>query len=150
MHGAPSVLYPVGRSRLEGLLILAACGLAVAGLVGWAWQAAPHPVALALAAALVLAAAALAGLGWWRTAGRRLQWDGQGWLLDGQALAAVDAVADLQRLLVLRCRRAGGGTAWLWPERGSDPAQWVGLRRAVYSRARPDAPPDESSGPAET
>ncbi|MBE7941953.1 MULTISPECIES: hypothetical protein [Ramlibacter] len=150
MHGAPSVIYPVGRSRFEGLLILAACAAAAAGLIGWALRADPGPAALLAAAVLALATAALALAGWWRTPGRRLQWDGEGWLLDGQALAAVDAVADLQRLLVLRCRRAAGGTAWLWPERDSDPSHWHGLRRAVYSRARPDAPPDEPSGPAET
>jgi toxin CptA len=46
---------------------------------------------------------------------------------------------DLQRLLLLRWHGAAGGVQWLWAERARHPDRWDALRRAVYSRATPDA-----------
>lgn len=150
MHGAPSVSYPVGRSLLEAGVVVTLALAAAAGLAGWAALAAPGTAAVLLAVMPALCAAAWALAGWWRTRPRRLAWDGQGWLLDGAALSRLDRVADLQAVLLLRCRRAGGGSDWIWAEGHADPAHWLDLRRAVYSRATPDSPPVEPSPTAET
>ncbi len=139
MDQAPSVSYPVGRARFSGVL---AASLALAGGVGigfWMFQSdAPgwrH--ALAISAALVADAAALRA--WLRSPQGILQWDGAGWALSGvDGSGAMEVTIDFQHLLLVRWHREGA-TRWLWIERYRNRARWADLRRAVYSRARPQA-----------
>ncbi|MBI2770071.1 MAG: hypothetical protein HYX47_10640 [Burkholderiales bacterium] len=141
MHSAPSVTYPVGRSRFMGLL---AAGLWLGGAVaaGWWWAQSDaagwrHGIALAVLAA----AGAHAALAWWRSPQGDLAWDGSGWAWDGAGAAGSLHVAlDLQRHMLVRWN-GPGRSGWLWLERARSPARWQDLRRAVYSRARPDALP---------
>lgn len=143
MHDAPSVSYPVGRSRWAGALaaVLWLCGLAGALL----WAAQPQVAFWRLAFAwAAVAAAGLAALGaWWFTPRGTLAWDGSGWTWTphgGPAAAGELQVAlDFQRLLLVRFR-AADAPGWFWLERGGE--RWDELRRAVYSRARPAALPD--------
>ena len=140
MHHAPSVLYPVGRSRfLGGLLgLLAALGLATVlayALAVGAW-------ALTLAMALVAAAAGGMALRWWhQLPGGLLQFDDGAWQwspdLTGhtEPLSALQVHLDGQAVLLLRGQRAGQPALWLWAERATDALRWDDLRRAVYSRA---------------
>jgi toxin CptA len=48
---------------------------------------------------------------------------------------------DLQRSMLVRWA-GSGGSRWFWLERASRAERWEDLRRAVYSRAAPQAPPD--------
>ncbi len=157
MHNAPSVTYPVGRSRwmdglLAGLWLSGAAAVAAwclqAGGVGWRQ-------ALGLAAVLWAGVAAL----WVRReahglAGGELRWDGQAWLWTARAGAEAAAPGsltvhlDLQHGLLLRWQAPGAGRQWLWLSRSAHPARWDDLRRAVYSRASTDAPPDDESATA--
>jgi hypothetical protein len=146
MHGAPAVSYPVGRSRLAGLVLAAAWLAGAAACAAWGWQVAAPPWQRALAAALVLLSA-VAGLKGWAAAPRgTLAWSGAAWRWEGgpPAAAAVDGqvacALDLQRWLLLAWTAPGHPRAWLWLERERAPADWDALRRAVYSRARPEAP----------
>ncbi|AEG93952.1 hypothetical protein Rta_28490 [Ramlibacter tataouinensis TTB310] len=110
-----------------------------------------------------LGLALVAGLGGWALtawrAGPRgeLSWDGGGWTWqeEGAAVpvqARLEVGLDLQWALLLRMSALGEGPhrlpSWLWLERGMRAAHWDALRRAVYSRARPDAPPASASSAA--
>jgi hypothetical protein len=136
MHSAPSVSYPVGRSRFA-LAFLAVAWLAgVAGLVAWRMQVAASPLQDLAAAAAILVPGVVALRGWLRSPEGTLSWDGEGWTwASGRAgeSGSPDAVLDIQRVLLLRWK-GGTITRWLWLERAMQPARWDDLRRAVYSR----------------
>jgi toxin CptA len=149
MHSAPSVTYPVGRSRFLGqLLILGWLAGAGAGVVLWRFHGISSWRLVVMAVALTLSG----GLAWWlwrHLPDRCLRWDGQTWRLlasaqdsnAGQA-ARLAVRLDLQRHLLLRLRSLDGVECWLWAEATADPARWHALRCAVYSRAMTDAQSD--------
>ena len=143
MHSAPSVTYPVGRSRWGASLLALAWLAGVTATLQWTLH---HEVAsVRLAAAWLVLLATGAAAAWkWRAAPRgSLAWDGAGWTWDGLAAAATGSVrvsVDLQRVLLVQWRGAGQAQ-WLWLERASSPERWDDLRRAVYSRARPETLP---------
>lgn len=158
MHSAPSVTYPVGRSRFLAMLLLL-LWLAGAGAAGLWWRA---PGGQGWRLALVLASLGLAGvLAWrfWRSLrAQALCWDGQSWRLRAgapgpEAAGGLSVHLDLQRhlLLCLRERPEGGRAAWhwLWAEAAADPGRWHALRCAVYSRAMTDprTGPDAGTAP---
>lgn len=137
MHNAPSVNYPVGRSRFAGALAAVAWLLGGLALAGWALQAAGPGWRHALGLAAWLAGGLLAGLAWWRSPAGELAWDGGQWSWAGGAVAAPPRVVlDLQHRLLLQLANA----QWLWLERDRDPPNWDALRRAVYSRASTATP----------
>ena len=144
MHDAPSVSYPVGRSRWAGALA-AACWLAgLAGTVLWSSQPQVAWWRLALAWTAVVVAGVIAWWAWWRTSPGVLAWDGSGWTRmpegGGAAAGELQVALDFQHVLLVRWR-AGGASRWLWLERAGG-QRWDELRRAVYSRASPAALPD--------
>lgn len=146
MHGAPAVSYPVGHSRLAGVLLAAAWLAGAAACVAWAWQVAAPPWQRVLAAGLVAMSAIAASRGWLRSPRGTLAWTGAGWRWQGATDAgqAVDGqvtcALDLQRQLLLAWTAPGRPRMWFWLERERAPGDWDALRRAVYSRARPEAP----------
>ncbi|WP_298923661.1 hypothetical protein [uncultured Ramlibacter sp.] len=144
MHNAPSVTYPVGRSSLPGVLLAVLWLLGAAAAAAWAWQTAPSAGAQLLVAAVLALAGACALRMWRRLPEGELAWDGRGWFWPALAAeAGVLAVSlDLQRALLLRWQGRGegrGAAQWLWLDRAACPERWGDLRRAVYSRATPDA-----------
>jgi len=93
---------------------------------------------------VLVAAGALAAWRWRAQPTGHLAWDGAGWTWEAGAAPAtagrLRVSVDLQRVLLVQWR--GDGPAhWLWLERAGAPERWADLRRAVYSRARPDALP---------
>ena len=143
MHSAPSVSYPVGRSRNAAriLMIIWAAGAGAAG--AWRYQINSNLGVGDWRQWLLLAAVVLAGLGLWSALRAQpvgeLRWDGQYWTLKaglaerGGALAGVHL--DLQTLMLVHLVPADGRAQWLWLERGAAPERWRELRRALYSRA---------------
>jgi toxin CptA len=151
MHAAPSVTYPVGRSRLAGQLyaVLGLAGLAAAA--AFTVQSAAFGWRQVAALAAVAACGALAARGWRRSARGVLQWNGLVW--EWEEGTTVDTgqpriALDLQSHLLLRWRSAGGAHRWLWARQESAPADWAALRRAVYSRATAPAPAGPEQPPA--
>ena len=139
MHGAPSVSYPVGRSRFAGAALLLAWAAGAAGVATWRWQTDAAPAALVLAVAAVLLTGAFALRSWRRSPHGVLAWDGNAWTWASSAgteAGEPETVLDLQRWVLVRWS-PGVGTRWLWLERDGQPAAWDALRRALYSRARP-------------
>ncbi len=155
MRSAPSVNVPVGRSRFGACLALGLWGLGVADLLYWT-LADSHPgLPQAVAALLLAAAGVLAWLGVRRQPEGELAWDGSAWSWRPQAAGPgrrveVLVACDLQRWMLLQLTdqcRTGRGALWLWLEVGAARTDWLALRRAVYSRATPNAQPE---GPAAT
>ncbi|HUR87818.1 MAG TPA: hypothetical protein VMZ74_01900 [Ramlibacter sp.] len=136
MHGAPSVSYPVGRSRFA-LGVLASAWLAgVAGLIAWRVQVPATPLQVLVAVAAVLVPGAFALRSWLRSPRGMLSWTGDDWTFSAGATesGSPGAVLDAQRVMLVRWS-SGKMTRWLWLERGTQPSRWDDLRRAVYSRA---------------
>jgi len=136
MRSAPSVIYPVGRSRLAGGLLLGLWLLGAGAAAAWCSQAALAPWQGALLAAALATAAGGAMRAARLGAGMRLRWDGREWRIEGRAAPGTgEAVVhlDFQSLLLVRLRRAGAPSAWMWAERAADPARWPALRRALYA-----------------
>jgi hypothetical protein len=144
MHNAPAVSYPAGRSRLAGVGMFVAWLAGATGVAFWGLQV---QVASSVIAAACAAAAAVGGAawrGWLRSPVGTLAWDGESWTWSAgsKTQAGTPEVAlDAQRLLLLRWSGAAGSVKWLWLERAGSPARWDDLRRAVYSRASPQALP---------
>ena len=147
MHSAPSVSYPVGRSRDAGRLLMAVwtAGACCAGVV--CWQIGVDGWRGATLVCCVLSAALAGGVQHWRQNPGELRFDGRDWQMSGAATlseARLWPALDLQSLMLVRLAAPKQCTRWQWLERRSAPDQWLDLRRAVYSRA-PSPDPD---GPA--
>jgi toxin CptA len=148
MHNAPSVNYPVGRSRLAGALLLSTWAAGVVAVAIWMAQTGASAIPAGLAWSTVLLSGLLAARTWARTPDGLLAWDGQTWTWSvGERVleAHPEAVLDLQHALLLRLGE-GRRASWLWLEKRALPARWDDLRRAVYSRARTEG----STGAPET
>lgn len=142
MHDAPAVTYPVGRSSVQGLLVLLLWFAGVAATLAWAMAAQDARPALWAVGACGLCGAA-AGWAWAHARPGELRWESGDWQLSrGRRTQGGEAVVamDLQASLLVRWHSSQGND-WLWLERRAAPQHWDGLRRAVYSRARVDAPP---------
>ena len=142
-RNAPPVRYRVGCSAwLARVLVFLSLAGVVATLL---WLDAAPKSGPAAAAALVLwaLACAIAWRFWAALPCGTLYWDGQVWTLEtaryGQVSGAVAVHLDLQRRMGLCLSPAGGKVLWLWLEQCSAPEHWGDVRRAVYSRPRPDS-----------
>lgn len=143
---APSVQYPLRRSRVLGVLLLALLFTGAGVVTAWVSSGARDVVlSAAVALGLWLSAAAGAAQFWWSQPRGVLQFDGQAWTLGQTAKSFSGPLAlsvppevllDLQAHLWLRIVPSGHSSQWLWLERSSQPERWMDLRRAVYSRAR--------------
>lgn len=158
MHHAPSVSYPVGRSVFQRrwvwihgvLTVCLGLAWAVNQEIGWAWM---------------LAMTTLTGVTYclwrqwraWQQAPHHLLWLDGVWSIQRLQTASEDPldmplppamhcvgsvkpVWDGQSTLLLRWQstsdRLGSGVRWLWLDETASPAQWLDLRRAVYSSLR--------------
>jgi hypothetical protein len=144
MHSAPSVSYPLGRSRFAAALLLLAFVLGGAVTASWSFQSQSPGWRTGVACLALAAAGGFAAWHWWHGAGGTLAWDGQTWTWSGEQLAqtgALEVCVDLQDWLLLRWT-SGGDSHWFWLDRARRAERWDDLRRAVYSRARIEALPD--------
>lgn len=146
---APPVQYPVGRGLVLLWGLLALLGVGGAALLNWLLQGAGHSVArLSVALFFWLCAAGAVWHFWQHRVRGQLQWDGLQWRLeidqrDRSAHPLEGSLwvrLDLQSQLWVCLDGPDGRSTWLWLERQSAPDRWGDLRRAVYSRPRPDAP----------
>lgn len=138
MHTAPSVSYPVGRSRFALAALAALWLLALAAVAAWSLQVAAAPWLRAAAFAVLAACALLAARGWLRSPQGTLAWDGAGWQWqqgDAAQPGHPELALDLQGRMLVRWLAEAGPARWLWLERNAAPPHWDALRRAVYSRA---------------
>ncbi len=153
MRSAPSVIVPVGRSRFGAGLAYGAWGLGLAALVYACLVEGSVGLAQALTAAALAVCGPLALAAARRQPEGELAWDGAAWHWQPRSRGPVREVevvmaCDLQRWILLRLAPRGrsGGATWVWLESGAC-ADWLAVRRAVYSPAASDARP---GGPAPT
>lgn len=138
MHSAPTVSYPVGRSRFQGWLIVLTGLMALVLGMFWREQADLAGWRQGLFLVSLLVASGIALKTWLQTPNGALRWDGQAWSWTcGPAVIGgrVTVHLDLQFCMLLRMRTETGVQQWFWPERGVALPLWSALRCAVYSRA---------------
>ena len=141
MHSAPSVSYPVGRPRFAGLVAAGLWAAGVAAALAWLHATDAAGWRQASAALGVVGTGAWMLRSWLRSPCGDLRWDGSGWTAPREPGAGtLDVALDLQQVLLVRWR-APPAAHWLWLERRRSPQRWLELRRAVYSRARPQGLP---------
>ena len=148
MHSAPSVSYPVGRSRnaIRGLGVLWAAGSCCAGAAllqfdHWGWRQ-----ALLLASVVLSAVAAQRTLGYGVIVD--LVFDGQEWSLSGldaRKAAKIVVLLDLQVLMLVRLDEPEQRARWLWLERRARSERWQDLRRAIFARALSSSEPSSTA-----
>lgn len=140
LHNAPPVVYPLGRSRFLGSLLLCVwfCGLLLT--LFWFFHGARQlDWRIALALIFVMGAGTAAYIGWRNSPTGQLAWDGEIWRWEspgcrtGVAEYDLSVLVDLQHVLLLRLENQTHARLWLWVERRSLPERWLDLRRAVYS-----------------
>lgn len=144
MHHAPAVTYPVGRSSFRACVSAALWLAGLSVVLAWGLSTADGR-GMAVALSLCLVTGLLAIMDWWRSGGGQLAWLADGWQLRlGETLhhGAPLVVMDYQGCLLLLWE-SEQRRSWLWLDRRASPRYWDALRRAVYSRAIADAPPQQ-------
>ena len=143
MHKTPTVDYPLGRSRFHAVALLVVL-LGVAGVdVLWLCEADQIGWRHRVGVAASLVAAVMALRAWWVSPAGTLHWDGKSWSWESErdrSRGAVSSHLDLQDTLLLVFSPLSGKRCWLWLDRGTAPARWMALRRAVYAPGQDDAP----------
>lgn len=144
MHSAPSVSYPVGRSRDASLLLgaLWAVGACCAGAALYPFAHMGWRQVFLVASVVMTATAARRTLG--PALALDLVFDGQDWSLSGQdvrKVARLSVLLDLQFLMLVRLDEPAQRARWLWLERRARPERWQDLRRAVFSHALSSSDP---------
>lgn len=150
MHNAPSVSFPVGRSRFPGWIVASVALLAAVVWVGWVMQTQPEPLLRWALGGVWAASVALAVQGWRQRPRGMLHWDGSVWRwapqqgpeVPGQLTCALD----LQSRLWVSHRTRRGPVRWFWLSRSDDASAWNDLRRALFAR-QDDRRGDALAGP---
>ncbi|WCM98990.1 hypothetical protein M5C96_06030 [Acidovorax sp. GBBC 1281] len=140
---APATRHEVARSRRLGWFI---AGVLFAGLGAFAvWithSAGSDLFRSAVFFVLWITSAGLAWRFWFRLPEGVLYWDGLHWSLNQSAGVPVAGElvvhADFQSFLLLQLHGVDGRTRWLCLERVGPREAWAALRRAVYSRPKPE------------
>ena len=151
LHSAPSVLYPLGRSRFLGCWLLLTWLIAAGVNVWWFLATAAADWRPLLGCGALLVSAWVMTTGWRHSPVGLLQWDGQCWrwsssvYRSGTALEPPVVVLDVQFALLLRLDNLAGAVWWLWAEQSASPARWLDLRRAVHAKPRPETLQDSEA-----
>jgi hypothetical protein len=130
---APSVNYPVGRSVFQAALAALLGGLSGCVVLIFAQRNA-SVASISLLTLGWLLASAWAGWACLRSPSGWLQWQAGQWFLNGEA-GITTLIQDFSMVVLVRWQTDATGhkTQWLWLERNQLPAEWLGLRRALYS-----------------
>ncbi|GKT22263.1 hypothetical protein [Acidovorax sp. SUPP3334] len=140
---APATRYVFQRSRLVGWFIVSALFSSAGGLVAWMGQASGDLTVQFILSWVLWAFVAASGWYFWRRLPSGfLQWDGLNWSLTaGDALPVAGVLVvhmDFQRFFLVHLSGLDGRSAWLCLERCGPQESWASLRRAVYSRPKPE------------
>ncbi|OGB01593.1 MAG: hypothetical protein A3E79_16845 [Burkholderiales bacterium RIFCSPHIGHO2_12_FULL_61_11] len=146
LHNAPPVVYPLGRSRFLGWLLLALWLAGLLALLLWSYATRQLDWRMAFAVAAVVGTGVLARVGWNNSPTGQLVWDGEVWRWESSSYRTgigeykLSLIADFQSMLLLRLENQAGARLWLWVEQGVLPERWLDLRRAVYSPHKSSTP----------
>lgn len=131
MRSAPSVIYPVLRSRRAGAMLAILWCLGALPVTAWLMQVSVPAAASAAVLGWTTFVGLLCAWRWWRFEPDYLAWDGQSWSTKTAFDARVAVTLDLQFLMVLRVMPPVGRSQWLMVDRDASPRAWHSLRCAV-------------------
>lgn len=136
MHTAPTVDYPVGRSRFQmlGLFVIGFCLAAVDAL--WFSLAEVLDWRQWLGLAATLAAMAIALHAWLVAPSGVLHWDGGAWCWESEGVrvnGTLDIFLDVQGVMLLCFGAEAGRRRWFWTEQTAARTRWSALRRAAHA-----------------
>lgn len=148
MYAAPTVDYPVGRSRFHNFA-LGAVWFCVAGVDAlWFSQTDTVDWRQWLGLVVTVFAAGIALHVWRISPQGRLSWDGRSWWWESNGFRVSGKVTpklDLQAVLLLGFDAQSGARHWFWLERSAARPSWSALRRAVHARVQAET---DASGTA--
>lgn len=137
MHSAPSVSFPLGRSRFGLAIVLLLIMSGAAAQTAWMLQSQSLGFVHMLGCLIWSIGATLALRYWVNTQSGELAWTGANWIWTAQhASGEVSAklVFDFQSILLLRLIFPEGASYWFWVQQNAAPARWLDLRRALVNR----------------
>ncbi|MFM2036964.1 MAG: hypothetical protein RL459_2229 [Pseudomonadota bacterium] len=139
-QSAPSVSYPVGRSRFYPTVLCALWLFSVVIAVTWFLQSGRLVWAQGAMAGLLI----LLGVLFWREGRHQtkasLQWNGQEWVWIGEGeepISQVSVTFDFQNVMLLTVDSQSGRRRWVWVQGTVSPRLWLPLRRALTAHGRP-------------
>ena len=141
-HHAPSVVYPLGQSRLLAGILASFWSAGAAVTLLWFGTLRAADWRLAVSAALVILAGIAAWRGWKNSPTGQLAWDGDCWhwqsvsYQSGLSEQKISVLADFQRVVLVKIENQAHASMWLLLEQTSMPERWLDLRRALYSPQR--------------
>lgn len=139
MHNAPAVTYPVGRCRIQRIMMFT--GWLSGGLVLAYWvMIAPDALLAQLACGGVwLLAGVWAWCAYLSTPEGHWAWDGQQWTwlsLAGEQMGQAHLQLDGQKWVLLAWQPLQARRQWCWADCSADPARWQDFRRALCASAQ--------------
>lgn len=141
-HSAPPVVYPLGRSRFQALLLAGLWAAGCASIVLWLFSGQQAVWHVVLSVTAFSGAGLAAFIGGKNTKAGQVVWDGQHWRWEvpvyqsGIAEHRVSVMADFQSLLLLRIQSDTQKSMCVWCERSAFPERWLDFRRALFSPGR--------------
>jgi len=140
---APGTRYAFERSRLLGWFVAIVLLFSGGGLGAWMALTAGNLRLQFVVSAVLWAGTAALAWHFWRCLPRGfLQWDGLNWSLNANDASPITGAMtvhmDFQRVLLVHLKGLDGRTVWLCLERVGQNESWAALRRAVYSRPKPE------------
>jgi hypothetical protein len=141
-HNAPSVTYPLKRSRVQAAVLVGFWLLGCTAVCSWLYASQNRTLSLPVGIAVLGLTGWAAFSGWKSSPLGELVWDGQSWRWEsagyqtGVTEYQVMVAADFQQIVLLRLENPANARLWLWVECTALPERWLDLRRAVYSPHR--------------
>ncbi len=141
MHSAPTVSYPVGRSRFQAITFSLAGIVVVAVDAAWFYRVDVIAWRQWFGLGVTLLAAVVLYWAWRRSPEGTLSWDGRSWWWEFNGIRAGGVVKpqlDLQNIVLLSFDGRSGSRHWFWIEQIAAKSSWHAMRRAVHARAQAD------------
>lgn len=135
---APPVVYPLGRSRFQAVLLVMFWLAGLLCLLAWFFLVPRFDWRIGLAFLAVLASGFGAFFNWKNAAVGQLRWDGQLWFWEssgyqtGATEQNLSVILDFQQVMLLLLENPAHARLYLWVERHNMPERWLDLRRAVH------------------
>jgi len=136
MHSAPSVSFPLGRSRFGLAIVLMLSMIGAAAQITWMLQSQTLGFVHMTGCFIWLVGSGLALRYWANTQSGDLAWTGAHWSWTAQHTSvpvSATLVFDFQSILLMRLVFPEGASYWFWVQQNAAQVRWLDLRRALMN-----------------